>query len=239
MNSPPRWQYNEMKQVGTDYTDDAQVQAYDLRMQKLRDVKKETETIVLSLNLARNQTILEIGTGTGSFAIEAAKYCAKVIAVDVSPEMLRFAQQKAKMRGTTNIVFRHEGFLTYEHLGEPLDAVVSQLALHHLPDFWKIIALKRIFEMLKDGGKFYLRDTVYSFEVDGYKNFFNNWIDGVKRATGEELARDFATAVREEYTTLDWIMEGLLKRAGFSIDKADYFEGFMAVYVCTKRTDDR
>jgi putative AdoMet-dependent methyltransferase len=40
------------------------------------------------------------------------------------------------------------GFLNYEHNGPPLDMIVSNLALHHLPDFWKMIALKRIHEML-------------------------------------------------------------------------------------------
>jgi ubiquinone/menaquinone biosynthesis C-methylase UbiE len=230
----PEWQYDEMQQVGTDYTDEAQVEAYDQRMQKLRDVKEETKGIIKSINLKENETILEIGTGTGSFAIEAAKICAKVIAIDVSQKMLEFAQQKAQMMEITNIEFNHAGFLTYGHTGEPLDAIVSQLALHHLPDFWKIIALRGIFEMLKDGGKFYLRDTVYSFDVGNYKNFFNNMIDRVKDAADAELTRDFEIAVREEYTTLDWIMEGLLKKAGFSIDKADYFEGFMAVYICTK-----
>ncbi len=49
-----------------------------------------------------------------------------------------------------------------------------------------------------------------------------------------ELASDLEIGVREEYTTLDWIMEGLLKREGFYIDKADYSECFMAVYACTK-----
>ncbi|MCX9013120.1 MAG: class I SAM-dependent methyltransferase, partial [Candidatus Methanoperedens sp.] len=165
---------------------------------------------------------------------EAAQHCGKVIAIDVSPRMLEFAQQKARMMGVTNVEFDHSGFLTYCHSGEPFDAVVSQLALHHLPDFWKIIALRRIFEMLKNGGKFYLRDTVYSFDVENHKDFFDNLIDRVKNDAGVEFACDFETATREEYTTLDWIMEGLLRRAGFYIDKADYFEGFMAVYVCTK-----
>ncbi len=230
----PVWQYDEMQQVGTDYTDESQVEAYDQRMQRLRDVNEETEAIIKSINLKKNETILEIGTGTGSFAIEAAQHCAKVIAIDVSLKMLEFAQQKAQMMGIANVKFNHAGFLTYGHTGEPLDAIVSQLTLHHLPDFWKIIALRRIFEMLKDGGKFYLRDAVYSFEVDNYKNFFDNLIDGVKNVAGVELANDLEIGVREEYTTLDWIMEGLLKRAGFYIDKADYFEGFIAVYICTK-----
>jgi len=35
----PVWQYDEIRQVGTDYTDEAQVEAYDQRMQSLRDVK--------------------------------------------------------------------------------------------------------------------------------------------------------------------------------------------------------
>jgi len=37
-------QYDEMQQVGTDYTDEAQVAAYDRQMQRLRDVKEETES---------------------------------------------------------------------------------------------------------------------------------------------------------------------------------------------------
>jgi len=234
MNFFPGWHYDEMQQVGTDYTDEAQVQAYDLRMQKLRDIKKETETTIDLLDINKNHTILEFGTGTGSFAIEVAKHCAQVHAVDISPQMLELAKQKAKEANAENIEFHKSGFLTYTHKGGVLDAVVSQLALHHLPDFWKLIAIKRIYKMLKDGGKFYLRDTVYSFNVEDYSFFFNNLIRGVKSVAGEELAEDLKIAIRDEYSTLDWVMEGLLERAGFSIDKAEYSEGFMAVYVCTK-----
>ena len=34
-----------------------------------------------------------------------------------------------------------------------------------------------------------------------------------------------------------WIMEGLLERAGFQIDQADYKDDFLAAYVCTKRSE--
>ncbi len=229
----PEWQYDEMQQVGTDYTDEAQVEAYDRQMQRLRDVN-ETEAIIKSINLKRNEMILEIGTGTGSFAIEAARHCEKVIAIDVSPKMLEFAQQKARMIGITNIEFNHAGFLTYCHTGEPFDAVVSQLALHHLPDFWKMIALKRIYHLLKNGGTFYLGDVVFSFPIEEYDYKIGNWIDTMKQTVGINFAEEAGTHIMEEYSTLDWIMEGLLKRAGFQIDKAEYSEGFMAVYVCTK-----
>ena len=228
------WHYDEMKQVGTDYADAKEVEAYDARMKKIRDIGSEIEKIFESLYISKNQTLLEIGCGTGEFAKAAAGRCKKIIAVDVSLPMLEFARQKAKKQKLKNIEFHNAGFLTYEHSGEPVDAVLSQLALHHLPDFWKLIALRRVYSLLKDRGRFYLKDTVYSFEVDGYKDFFDKFIEGFRNVAGDEMAVDAETAVREEYSTLGWIMEGLLERAGFHIDKKEYFEGFMAVYECTK-----
>ena len=222
-----------MHQAGTNYADAAEVQVYDSRMQKLRNIKEEIESIINCLGLTPGQTILDFGSGTGEFAFEAAQRCARVFAVDVSPAMLEFARRKAKLRGIKNVEFHQAGFLTYNHSGGPLDAGFSQLALHHLPDFWKMIALKRIFAMLKEGGKFYLRDIVYSFAVGNYMNFFHEWVDGVRQVAGEELACDIKRHIRDEYTTLDWIMEGLLEKAGFTINSASYDEGYMAVYVCT------
>ncbi len=234
MNFEPIWQYNELKQVGTDYADITHVQAYDQQMQKLRDIKQEIKNILKHLDLKPDQTILEFGTGTGEFAIEVAKHCTAVHALDVSPTMLRYAQQKAEQQGMTNIQFQYAGFLTYKHQGKPLDAVVSQLTLHHLPDFWKLIALKRIYRMLRDGGTFYLMDTVYSFEPDDHESFFNDLLGAINETAGKEVALDTETAIREEFSTLDWIMEGLLIKAGFHIEKVEYPVKFLAVYVCHK-----
>lgn len=230
------WQYDEQKQVGTDYTELSEVQAYDSQMQKLRDFKKETADFMKYTGLTLDQTVLEIGTGTGELALEIARYCTKVFAADISPTMLQFARQKARDRDVKNVEFHQGGFLTYRHAEEPLDVIVSQLALHHLPDFWKMIALKRIYSLLKKGGKFYLRDVVYSFKGD-HNDFFKSWIKGVKGAGGDGMAKDLAMSIKEEYYTFDWIMEGLLQRAGFMIEKAEHKDGFMAVYLCYKVED--
>ncbi|MCX9010878.1 MAG: class I SAM-dependent methyltransferase [Candidatus Methanoperedens sp.] len=139
------WAFDETKQIGIDYTDIKQVQSYDSSMQKLRDIKNENEGILKDINISKDHTIVEFGTGTGEFALEAAKYCSKVIAVDISKEMLRYAEMKAKSRNIKNIEFCNGGFLTYEHKAGNIDSIISQLALHHLTDFWKIIALKRIY----------------------------------------------------------------------------------------------
>lgn len=230
----PAWQYDELKQVGVDYTDLNEVEAYDLQMGKLRNIEKEVSSIIKETELLPDHSVLEIGTGTGELAIGLAKNCEKVYAVDISPVMLDFAQSKAAARGIYNIEFNQGGFLTYQHQGQPLDLVVSQLALHHLPDFWKLIALKRINSILTKGGKFYLRDTVYSFQGN-HDNFFGEWIKGIKEAAGDEMAKDVEMAVRDEYSTWDWIMEGLIQRADFLIEKAEYQDGFLATYICRKQ----
>ena len=52
---------------------------------------------------------------------------------------------------------------------------------------------------------------------------------------GEEMRKELETHIRQEYSTFDWVMEGMLKNAGFKIDTANYMEGFFANYLCTKK----
>lgn len=163
-----------------------------------------------------------------------SKYCKKVIALDVSRTMLDFANEKAKKMKRSNIEFIHSGFLTYIHQGESVDAVITQFALHHLPDFWKMVALKRISEMLKVGGKLYLRDVVFPSSVEDYDDFLNKIINRLENDVSAKIAEETKIHIKEEYSTFDWIMESLLKKSGFTIDEVSYFNGFLATYLCTK-----
>lgn len=81
------------------------------------------------LEVSPDDLLLEVGTGTGAFAWVAATRCRTVIALDASPLMLTYAARRAREEDLKNIVFRQEGFLTYEHAGEPVAAAVSQFAL--------------------------------------------------------------------------------------------------------------
>jgi len=40
--------------------------------------------------------------------------------------------------------------------------------------------------------------------------------------------------VRDEHSTYDWILEGLIERAGFRIDRKDRWDAIYADYTCTK-----
>lgn len=233
--STPVWQYHEPDHPGADF--DAQAEFYDCDMQKSRDIQGEIDEILDYLALRPDQSILEIGTGTGEFALAAARRCRKVYAVDLSAGMLRYAEKKARSRGVSNVEFLSGGFLTYCHDGEPLDCIVSQIALHHLPDFWKQIALLRMAAMLSEGGKLCLRDVVYSFDPAEHVIFFDHLISKFAEKAGPQFARSILSHVKNEYSTTDWIMKGMIERAGFEINKAKHSHGFLALYLCTKTTN--
>lgn len=232
MSEFPSWQFNEMNQVGVDYAAHSEVESFDVLHGKFRNVKQENEDIIKMLSIQKEHSVIEVGTATGAFALQVAEHAKQVYAVDVSRAMLDHAQQKATNQAKTNILFCHGGFLTYEHSAEPVDFIVTSLALHHLPDFWKGVALHRLNEMLKPRGRLFLYDVVYS-ELDHEANILK-WIAHQKRVGGEALANDVETHIREEYSTFTWIMEGLLEKAGFNIDTATYKQGVLAKYVCTK-----
>ncbi len=235
MNQSPSWQFDEMKQVGKDYADIAEVEAYDARHGKFRNIEKENEDIIQTLSIQKHHAVIEFGTGTGAFAIQAAASARQVYAVDVSLAMLDYASLKAEKQGLTNMQFCHGGFLTYQHTADPVDHIVTSLALHHLPDFWKAIALKRLNAMLKPEGRLFLYDVVYSGENDEAN--LNAWVENQKNAGGLEAVEDVETHIREEYSTFTWIMASLLEKAGFRIDSTKYDRGVLAEYVCTKMAD--
>jgi putative AdoMet-dependent methyltransferase len=243
MRERKAWLYDEGKQIGTDYEDVSEIRAYDERMAKIRDVGKELQEVLESLDLTPDATVLEIGTGTGEFPIAAVERCSRVIAADVSLPMLRYAREKAKERlreegregDVERIEFVRGGFLTFEHRGEPLDAVVSQFVLHHLPDFWKQVALFRIAGMLKDGGRLYIRDVVYSFDAADYERFFDSYLSRMAEIGGEGTPQDILVHIRDEHSTIGWVLEGMIERAGFAIERADYRAGFIATYLGVKK----
>jgi ubiquinone/menaquinone biosynthesis C-methylase UbiE len=202
-------------------------------MKKLRDIETESKSIRELLKIKASDIVLEIGTGTGELALNISQYCKNVVAIDVSKSMINFARTKAKSRNKKNIKFYNAGFLTYENRNELFDIIITQLALHHLTDYWKMVALKRVYGMLKHEGKFYLRDVVFPSTVQDYDVYFANIINGLKESAGNKVAEETEIHIREEFSTLDWIMEGLLKRVGFQIEDIQY-DGFMASYLCKK-----
>jgi putative AdoMet-dependent methyltransferase len=227
----PSWQWNEQIQRGTDYASVERVREYDERMAAMRDVAAEAGKILDQIGVSSDDVVLEIGTGTGAFARAAARRCRRVIALDVSPVMLEYAVQRAREEGITTIDFREAGFLTYEHEGEPLAAAVSQLALHHLSDAWKLIALERLAGFLRPGGALYLTDVVFADEAQfDWPVYLPALVEAMPESSRVEMARH----IRQEFSTFDWMMRALLERAGFAIETVERERGFLSHYLCRK-----
>ena len=230
----PDWYYNEFIQVGTDYTDKEEIRRYDQKMQKIRDIGNEAETMLRLINPQAEDIVLEIGCGTGEFSIEFSRHCKQVVALDVSEGMLEFAREKAKSRNRSNIRFIKGSFLTFEPDEGPFDEVVTQLALHHLPDFWKFIALQRVSSMLKTGGRLYLKDVVFSSETRDFDSFISQLLQSIPEEVKDEMTREYILHIKEEFSTFDWVIKGLIEKAGFRIEESFYENGFMATYLCIK-----
>lgn len=233
MKKIPSWQYDEFKQVGVDYDSQEEVEAYDSRHAQFRDIDAECASILDVLEVTPQSVVIELGTGTGAFAIHAAQRCASVYAIDISEPMLEYAQRKAHKAGLKNITFCHAGFLTYEHNAPLADAIVTSMAFHHLPDYWKGIALDRINDLLKPGGLLFLHDVIF-IQADSETNV-SHWIDQLGEIGGKKLSDEVATHVREEFSTFDWIIDGLLERTGFSILSKKMEKGVIGTYLCKKQ----
>ena len=93
--------------------------------------------------------VLEIGAGTGSTALLLAASVAHVTATDLSTEMIRIGQAKAKEQGVHNIRFLVDG-ATAEAVSGPYDVLLAH-NLFHLPEDLPVV-LRRANELLKPGG---------------------------------------------------------------------------------------
>jgi len=92
--------------------------------------------------------LADLGCGTGALACEVARACAFVHLMDVSRPMLRAAERRARALGLQNVAFRHAGFLSFDLRAGAVDLITTKYALHHLPDFWKAVALSRMHRAL-------------------------------------------------------------------------------------------
>ena len=150
--------------------------------------------------------------------------------------MLDYMRTKAERLGIVNVEYVQRGFLTYEHHGEPVDFAITRHALHLLPDFWKVEALRRVYEVLRSGGVFFAQELVYSFEPADAAAAITRWIDSVGKNDGTGFPRSFFEEhVREKYATYSWLFEAMLRKVGFEIRDVSYRDtGTYATYTCVR-----
>jgi SAM-dependent methyltransferase len=231
----PDWWLDERAFAGAEHLDPAYVATYE---RKAGVDPTDDVNLLRSLGLNETSIVVDLGAGDGTFALAIAPLCRRVVAVDVSPVMLDIMRTKAEQSGLTNLEVQLAGFLSYDHQGEPADFVYCRNALHHLPDFWKALALERTAALLRPGGVLRLHDLVFSFEPGEAVPVVESWLAGAaERPEAGWTRAELVTHVREEYSTFSWLLEPMLERAGFEIQEASYRPSrIYAAYTCVKRS---
>lgn len=230
----PGWLLDKVRSAGRENLDVDHVLRYDVK----EDAGAASEVALLrDWGLDEDSHVVEFGPGTGQFTLAVAPTCARVVAVDVSSAMLEVLRTKLARARVRNVDVVQAGFLTYEHHGRPADLVYSRYALHHLPDFWKAVALTRARRLLRPGGVLRLWDVVYSFDPGEAQERLEAWCATGHEDGGDGWSRaELEEHVRDEHSTFSWLLEPMIERAGFAIEDATYApDGILATYVARAR----
>ena len=93
---------------------------------------------------------LDVATGAGHTAVAVASHVARVIATDVTPQMLALADQLARDREATNVTVQHADAESLPFAAGTFDLVTCRNAAHHFPRVERFAAESH--RVLKRGG---------------------------------------------------------------------------------------
>lgn len=156
---------------------------YDLVIAVMTRERRWRALMLEAMLPAPNQTIVDLGSGTGSFAIlmKDTEPTARVIAVDPDPEIRKIAEDKAGERQIEFITAMGDEMIPSVPNGSA-DAVTCSLVLHQCPLNAKMGILVNAYRLLKPGGQLLISDygeqrTLLMHllfkqvrEIDGYEN---------------------------------------------------------------------
>ena len=157
--------------------------------------------ILLSwLSLAPSHLVLDVATGGGHTAVAVARDVGRVVASDLTPEMLSEARVLARERNCRNIAFVAADAECLPFPRNAFDRVCCRIAPHHFPDV--CAALSEFARVTRPGGLVGIIDSVVP-EDPALDAFLN----------GIEKVRD-PSHVRS-YRIDEWTF--FLKKAGLSL----------------------
>jgi tRNA (cmo5U34)-methyltransferase len=184
--------------------------------------------------------LLDLGAGTGllSAMIADAFPKAGLTVFDLTPEMLTIARQRLKPLG------KRVKFVTADFAkaapSKPYDAIVSALAIHHLPDSGKRHLFADIFKYLTPRGVFINADQVAGEGAAVDERARQMWI---KRARELKVAeRDLNAALarmKQDMPATVGQQLGWLREAGFVEVSCSYRNLIFAVLSGTKPANMR
>jgi ubiquinone/menaquinone biosynthesis C-methylase UbiE len=143
----------------SDSVKDAIKEKYDREVDKYDSIfitKAGKHFIKRKLKIAKSykfiesgQNILEVGSATGVFSFEYEKLGVKLTSIDLSPENIKWAENKAKANNSS-IDFKVADVENLPFEDNSFDGILSFSTLRYVPDIDK--AMKEIYRVVKPGG---------------------------------------------------------------------------------------
>ena len=185
------------------------------------------------------QTILDIATGTGDFAILAAEmlHPSQLIGADISDGMMNIGREKVKKKGLQNIIsFEKEDCTALSYSDDSFDAVTAAFGIRNFADLDQ--GLKEMCRILKKGGHLSIVELTspVSFPM---RQLFYIYAHTVLPIYGRLISKD-ASAYSYLTKTIEAFPQGekmvdILKEAGFSNAKFKRLTfGICTMYFATK-----
>ena len=162
--------------------------------------------------LKASDTVLELGCGTGSTALELAPSVSRITGTDISSEMINIAVQKAADAGIDNARFIAAAATDAMPEGGHYDAVLAHNLWHLVPGTETAIA--RVRDMVKPGGLFISKTPCLAQPGLGLKFGLMMLAIPLMQAVGKApFVRKFTIAE----------LEAMITDAGFDIVEAGNF----------------
>ncbi|MCR5679828.1 MAG: bifunctional demethylmenaquinone methyltransferase/2-methoxy-6-polyprenyl-1,4-benzoquinol methylase UbiE [Prevotella sp.] len=166
------------------------------------------------------QTMLDIATGTGDFAIMAAQMLKprRLVGADISEGMMAEGRKKVKQMGLQNIItFEKEDCLNLSYADETFDAVTAAFGIRNFAELDK--GLKEMCRVLKAGGRLSIVEltTPPRFPM---KQLFKLYSHTVLPIYGRLVSKDksaysYLTKTIEAFPQGECMVD-ILRRAGFA-----------------------
>ena len=185
------------------------------------------------------QTILDIATGTGDFAILAAKmlHPQKLVGTDISEGMMEIGKQKVKHEGLDTVIsFAREDCLQLSFADHSFDAVTAAFGIRNFANLDQ--GLKEMCRVLRPGGHLSIVEltTPVRFPM---KQLFKIYAHTVLPVYGKLVSKDqsaysYLTKTIEAFPQGETMM-GVLRKAGFSQASFKHLTfGICTMYFATK-----
>ncbi len=136
----------------------------------------ETCAAFLLPRLRPDAEVLDLGSGPGTITVGLARRAARVVGVDMSPEMVREAGDRAAGEGLTNVSFEVGSVYELPFDDAGFDVVYAHQVMQHLAD--PVAALREARRVLRPGGLVALRESDYATMIHApVEPAIEHWLD--------------------------------------------------------------